>query len=442
MKKILTKTRNIAVTGIARGGKTVFLTSLLAQLEEFDNADFSFAGNSTIEAFRELQPKSKSIKSFPLDRYRDFLAMRGSWPEKTTDCYSYRCEFWRSDWPLCKQRLNFFDFPGERIADAAIAAISDYGQWADHILGHFKNHKTLSDIAQPYFNALDNPETNIETIIAEYKLLLARLILSYKPLISPSTFLLGTDGSTAKKADERTLAASRPSGEDFNSEFVPLSVKYREANPEIAKFMTQNYKSYRKQVVMPVYKELGKYKRLIVLVDIPTLLSGGVGQYNDNRQLLSDLLDTLRPDSSIGKKLLNTVKFWSNPLEKVAFVASKADMFYNDDIENGNVESLLRQLTSKAKKIIPDAEYKWFVCSACRSSAKGSKPYTLKGRAMINNPERKISEFEVSPVPQTWPDNWAPGDFRYRNMLPEVPRNTQNPPAHIGLDSIFDFIVS
>ncbi|MGE4285493.1 MAG: YcjX family protein [Phycisphaerae bacterium] len=442
MKKIITKTRNIAVTGIARGGKTVFLTSLLAQLEEFDNANFSFANNSSIQAFKELRPSAGRIRQFPLDRYRDFLAMRGSWPEKTTDRYAYSCEFWRSDWRMSKQRLNFFDFPGERIADAAIAAFPDYGKWSDHLLQHFKNHKSLADIAEPFFKHLELAQGEAGDFVALYKQTLAKLILSYKPLITPSTFLLGTDGRAARKGTVQELAESRPSGVDGASEFAPLSAACRTARPEIAREMEQNYKLYRKQVVMPVFKELGRNKRLIVLIDIPTLLSGGVGQYNDNRQLLSDLFDALRPDSSIGKQILSVIQFWKGPLEKVAFVASKADMMYNDDIESGRVETLLRQLTSKAKKVMPDVEYKWFVCSACKSTVKGSKPYTLKGRPALNNPEQKIMEFEVSQVPEHWPDSWEPGDFRFRSIMPEVPRNTQKPPRHIRLDAVFDFIVN
>ncbi|WP_133063331.1 YcjX family protein [Sedimentisphaera salicampi] len=442
MKKILSKNDNIAVTGIARGGKTVFLTSLLAQLEEFDQADFSFAGNSKIEAFKELRTRSDFIRQFPLDRYRDFLAMRGSWPEKTSDAYCYSCEYWRSDWKFWKQRLNFFDFPGERIADSAIAAVPDYRKWSEHILSHLKNHKSLFEDARGYFEILENPSAPLEEIIFEYKLTLARLILNFKPLITPSTFLLSKEGITAKKGSVNELASQRASGLDFDSEFVPLSREYCEQNPEYAERMHKNFRLYRRNVVMPLYRELGKCRKLIVLIDLPTLLAGGVGQYNDNRQILQDLFQTLRPDSSIGRKLASTIKFWQRPLEKVAFAASKADMIYNDDIENGTAEGLLRQLTSKARKIVPEAEYRWFVCSACQSSVKGEKPYTLRGRPARNNPEKQIVEFEVPRLPENWPDSWQPGDYRFKALLPEVPKNTQKPPRHINLDAVFDFIAN
>ena len=77
----------------------------------------------------------------------------------------------------------------------------------------------------------------------------------------------------------------------------------REASPELAKTMARNYKQYRKQLALPLFEELAGSQSLIVLVDIPSLLAGGVGRYNDNRQIVLDLIDAVRSDYIYRQKI-------------------------------------------------------------------------------------------------------------------------------------------
>lgn len=435
------KTTRVAVTGIAGGGKTVFLTSCLSQLAESDQAEHFLGGAVKLKSFYEPVHSNDGNINFPFERYRRLMAAGGSWPDKTVDCFRYQCEFERSDWHFFKQRLSFYDFPGERIADAAIAAISDYHEWSEHILTYYKQHPDYEGVVSEYFDMLKTGEVSEAGVIKKYELTLARLILGYKPLISPSCFLLGTDGSKAKPGTAEQIAGSRYSGLDEQCRFAPLPRDLCRSHPEMAANMRRNYRLYRRQVVLPVFKELGKSDCLVVLVDIPSLLAGGVGRYNDNRQILMDLADAMRPDTSIGAKLLNTLKFWRPKLKKVAFVASKADLVSGEDVNNGNLESLLHQMTVRGAKGMPDVESKWFVCSGCCSTRPGSKPGLLIGKLTHNNPDGKEIEFEVSRLPQTWPPQWDSGDYRFYKVYPQASQNIQIPPKSFGLDGILKFIL-
>lgn len=98
------------------------------------------------------------------------------------------------------------------------------------------------------------------------------------------------------------------------------------------------YKRYRKELAMPVFRELSSVKCLVVQIDIVSLLAGGVGRYNDNRQIFLDLFKTFRTDSSLGSRIMRLFKLWSRRLERVAFVAVKADMVRPSDIENKKLE--------------------------------------------------------------------------------------------------------
>lgn len=456
----------IGITGIAGGGKTVFLSSLLWQLIEMESADFFLGRNLRLTDFREIRHRKGTGEPFPFERCRDSLSRQGVWPAKTVDCYRYSCDFRRSDKKKLslgrlkelkrlrfsdRQRLELFDFPGERIADAAIASFSRYEDWCDHILEHFQSHSDYREAVEAYFELMerltlkgerdcDEPGLAAGVTLA-YKRALARLIYGYRPLISPSTFLLGRHGDTAKPLAEEALASSRAVGMDEFSQFAPISRKMREAFPELTRNLSGHFQAYRREVALPLFEEIGKSECLIVLVDIPSILAGGVGRYNDNRQIVLDLFDSLRPDSSLGALLLKVFAFWRRRLRKVAFVASKADLVQPEDIENGRLESLLRQMTSRAKRMLPEVEFGWFACSAIRSTRPGKCEGKLIGRLTHRNPLRLEKEFSVPALPEAWPDDWKAGDFRFLSVLPEVPRNLQVPPAHLGLDRLFDFLI-
>ena len=71
--------------------------------------------------------------------------------------------------------------------------------------------------------------------------------------------------------------------------FAPLPESVRKANKKLAKEMRQHYQRYRKKLVIPLFREVANSDSLIVLVDIPSLLVGGVERYNDNRQIVLGL---------------------------------------------------------------------------------------------------------------------------------------------------------
>ena len=133
-------------------------------------------------------------------------------------------------------------------------------------------------------------------------------------------------------------------------------------------------------------------------------------------------------------------KLWSRRFERVAFVAVKADMVRPSDIENKKLESLLRQMTIRVRRMLPKAKFGWFVCSACLFTCPGNCPRFLIGKPAHSSPEQRDMEFEVSGLPESWPENWQAGDYRFYRVYPDVPRNIQVPPRHFGLNKVFDFL--
>jgi predicted YcjX-like family ATPase len=455
----------IGITGPSSGGKTVFLSSLLWQLQEHNSDHFNLGPGVELQGFGEVTAGSGSGEPFPFEQYRDSLSRQKHWPEKTTDCYRYACEVTRSDWNHWnlgrlkrfaefqfsdRQRLEFFDFPGERIADAAVAAMERYTDWSDHLFRHFRSHSDYLEAVSPYLSLqkqligdpqVGDPAQVALRIVHAYKLALAGLVHGYKPLISPSTFLLSRNGDVARPVSDEELATSRIAGASDQSQFAPLAKEMRAAYPALTKLMATHYRSYRQTLALPLFEEIGQSQCLVVLVDIPSILAGGVGRYNDNRQIVLDLFEALRPDSSIGARLSRLFAFWRGSLKKVAFVAAKADLVLPEDIRNDRIESLLRQMTGRAKTMLPDVEFDWFVCSAIHSTRAGTAPGKLIGRTMKNNPNLEEREFSVSALPEGWPADWRPGDYQFADVYPDVAQNQQIAPRHIGLDRLFKFLI-
>ncbi len=435
----LKRHKRIVITGIAGGGKTVFLTSLLSHLAEFGQGGFHIGKGVDITDFRKLPLKDKWPPDFTHSNYREDLA-RGRWPEKTTDCSEYICEFKRSDWKFYTQRMSFFDFPGERVADAAIAAFSGYGDWSDHILAHFARHHDYFMVAGPYLEYIDKDIIDEDTFLKLYRITLARLILAFKPLVSPSTFLLDQNGSAASPGTPEEIAAGRLSGIYASRQFAPLSQSARKQNPHLTEKMARIYKEYRNRVVMPVYEKISRADSLVVLVDIPSLLAGGVGRYNDDRRILLDLFEVTRPKSDIGSLLMKYFKFWQKSPSRIAFVAAKADMVHPMDIENKRMVNLLKVMTDRARRMLPEIRSDWFVCSACHSTFPVEGRYRLRGKLVYDNPAREFKEYSVPELPETWPENWKPGEYSFYKVYPDAPQNYLIPPRHIGLDQVFEFI--
>lgn len=429
----LPRTTRIGITGLANSGKTVFLTSLLWQLCEFDDADFRLGGNLRISGWREVGASPSRSDLFDFEKHRDALARRQSWPEKTRDTSRFTCEFTRSDWRFFRQRLEFFDFPGERVADASIAACRDYAEWSEHMLRHWRSHSGYEAATRPFLEACRDRAIGEEALLLEYRRTLARLILEYKPLISPSVFLLDRKGSQAEGDFER-LAAERCSGLP-GEEFCPLPLPARDRFPEMAR----RYRAYRHGVVMPLFRELLRCDRLIALIDIPSLLAGGVGRYNDDRQIVLDLVRVLQPASTLGGRLIELLQMRAR-LRRLAFVATKADLVHPEDLRNERMTALLRHMTNKARGMLPDVEMGWFACAVCRSTREGSRPDTLVGR-LVRDGDGREQEYAVSRLPEAWPDDWPPGAYRFPVVWPETSRNIQLPPQQQNLDRVFDFIL-
>lgn len=449
--RVKTTECRIGVVGQYNAGKTVLLTSLINHLEHHDPDRFRLGdGSACIRRFVSQKP-DVGWSAFHYSGFRDALVHRGKWPQKTRDRSQYVCQFERSDWSYSDVLLKLYDLPGERFADAAMLDRS-FAEWSDHILTFITNDTPYRNCCQPYLQALtEEPEE--ATLLMAYKLALAHLTLEFKPLITPSTFLLDTSGSVAKMCDAQELAASRQVGWEPGAEFTPLSAEFRQANPELTARFAERFDRYRTEIVVPFLNALRSCHSLIVLVDIQMILAAGVGMYDDNRQILRDLFQVLDPGESmvgrVGRNLANLFlphSWRPGWITRVAFVAPKMDLVHPSDRDR--MELLLKRLVGKLAEDRDGLHARYFNCSAVVSARMLPSE---QGRVLVGIPYRDAEgrrltpgaeqQFTVSELPDDWPQNWQPGQFTFPEVYPAVPNRKDCPPDQINLDRVLDFVL-
>jgi uncharacterized protein len=455
MSRFLLKTseHRIGVVGLSNAGKTAFLTSLIHHLVDHDDSTFPLGKNSvTLTNFREL-PSSGEWPPFPFAAYRKALSQHQKWPEKSRDRAVYSCQFERSDWSFSDCRLQLHDLPGERLADAAMLG-RDYAGWSDHLLALLRNDATYKSIAVAFLKAVDEPDSTEQELIHEYKKLLATLVLSFHRLISPSVFLLDQNGVAAKAETMDELANSRLVGLNADSQFVPLSTARRVRDNALSATFTTRFQQYQAKVVKPYIEALRTCHALVVLVDVMALLASGESAYDDQRQLLTDLVTVLKPGEnalqSVARHVAQVVlPYQLRPawISKLAFVAPKLDLVHPK--ERDHLQQLLKRFVGKLANNLVGVQHEFFSVASVVSTKlfPGSDdthdivgiPYRdEQGRKLQPGPEQRL---RVPTIPAEWPTKWSYGQFVFPEVYPFPPTRKDAAPDQLQLDRVFNFLI-
>ncbi len=468
--------QKIGVVGIYNSGKTVFLTSLINHILHHDFTDFKISPTAFDRKMTRLPlvgrffphgpiqikkthplPLKEGQNAFEYHRFRDDLIQNGIWPEKTCDASHFKIKFQLSSQWLREFKVHFFDFPGERIADAAIAVL-DFGQWSDHTLKRIENDAGYRGLAGEFLTLQDGFLADKPELLRQYKLALARFRQNFRPLITPSSFVLNSAGTLIdSRLEPQAMIQNRYCGASPEDEFVPLSETLRRANPSLAAEFESAYERYKNNIVLPTLNHLRSCDRLVVLVDLPTILNSGPLMANDVHDITQDLLGFCRPGKNILEKLyaLSGLPFLlrrvslenlaNTRITRIAFVASKCDLVHEQDRDH--LLLLLKELVANLPDIHPGVETQFFCCSAAQSTVSDPNSHALIGIPELTgpgpaDPARDEKLIRISQVPSRFPDHWASGDFCFPDFKPkQFPGLKTRPPKQMGLDKVFGFIL-
>lgn len=521
--KIRTRLRRIGITGSAQAGKTVFLLSLISHLEEGDlKLDSSLRGGHTkrfqkrpcrpglIYTLLSRLPRvgqwfAKERSEFDYAGLRRHLAVGRAWPHKTTDAFFFRCRFqravngknWKNLWrpvaSLSDDEIEFFDFPGERVSDVTMIGQS-FAEWSEMMIRTITGDPDKKCSADSFFRAINLDKPIPDAVLAGWKLTLGRLFVGCHTLITPSTFLVDDEGSTARervvalrdliktggniddaaireriknlrKCDKSSILDVPESAEEFaeaccaglrDQEFAPLPEAVRRSAPELAQRFEEHYKSYQKRVVRPFAANLLDCHALIFLVDLADVLGSGVQRLNDTQEMIGKLLECIERSRGFFLSLLRgTLNFgrsifggkWGF-IDRIAFVASKADRIH--PLDRAKLKPLLDDLAGKLTRNSGPSGVSCFPCSAVNSTKPLPEERKLVGRPLwvtengqLVPRSRELPECEVPvpTLPDQWPLEWKAEAYQFVDFHPAIPAAHLQPPPQTGLDEVLKFVL-
>jgi predicted YcjX-like family ATPase len=311
----------LGVTGLARAGKTVFITSLVANLKDRGRMPqlLAEAEGRIATAFLQPQPDD-TVPRFAFEE--NLAALTGPnphWPDNTRGISELRLSLrLRPSGLLSGVRgmrtvhLDIVDYPGEWLLDLALLDKS-YTEWCDHVLTRLQAREEAADFLADLQGV--DPDANLDEAAAQA---LAKSFTTYLNAARMAGYSDCTPG--------RFLLPGDLAGSPVLS-FAPLPEGAAGAGRgTLGREMARRYEAYKARVVKPFFRDhFARIDRQVVLVDALGALHHGPAAVEDLRQSMADILAAFRP----GRSAFLTRILGGKRVEKILFAATKADHLHH-----------------------------------------------------------------------------------------------------------------
>lgn len=426
----------VAVTGLRRSGKTVFITALVRHLLEGTGLPFLKVVHEGRYRGARLLPVPEA-EAFPYQRFAaDLSADPARWPDATERLTRLRLllrfetanPLLRPVSPIQELTLDIIDYPGEWLLDLPLleASFESLSQDALKLAGE----PARAAIAEPWLRAIHGVDQGapadpalLAGLAATFTEYLARaqteLGLS---LIQPGRFIHQGDAA----GDDALLWCPLPPAET-----APGSLRMLAA---------ARFKRYRDKIVRGFYEEHFRwFDRQVVLVDLLGALNRGPAHFADTQAALEVILESFR----YGRSGL-FARLFAPRIDRLVFAASKAD--HVAPSQHAALKQLLSIMVAPAARsarfegLQPEVLALAALRSTdvVRSEHHGQMLSLIKGRLKDQQRDTALFTGEIPPdLPE--PQDWDSGRFRFHEfapgrLLPEANR-------HIRLDQAIEHLI-
>jgi predicted YcjX-like family ATPase len=427
------RTISVAVTGLSRSGKTVFLTSLINQLLANDKLTYLNEKLQRPFKVRLLPPDSHYMRFDYFSKLKAFREENPSWPEATKQVSktTLQLEF-KSDFALFDTQIiniELIDYPGEWLLDLSMLDM-DFDAWSKQSIDLAHEQKRLA-FAQEWLTLIQEIDlysaddgSRDEEIFDTYCEYLKKLHYNHFSFVQPGRFLEPGD------MDGDPLLHFSPLPLDIEREAV-------DENSIYARFQ-QRYQRYLDEVVNRLYIKHFKYfDTQIILVDLVKTLQNGYDSFTDMHLAFKHILKSF----TYGHNNFLT-KWFGLKIDHVVFAATKAD--YIPPPQHNSYKHLLEEMIWDLKNELEvehtDTEVTIFAAVKCTEYVKveyeGEILECVKG---VVEGEDKPSTHYPGVLPKDYKNEtfWREAHFDFPKFKPIVfPKSDKYAVPHIRMDRV------
>nr|WP_175582193.1 YcjX family protein [Phaeobacter sp. HF9A] len=435
----------LGVTGLARAGKTVFITSLVANLMNRGRMSQLVAErDGRIEA-AYLQPQpDDTVPRFDYEHHLGALTgPEPHWPDSTRAVSELRLSLRLKPRGLLGGltgprvlHLDIIDYPGEWLLDLSLLE-KDYASWSRDVLARIKSRREARDFLAA-LSAADASAAHDEPIAQGLAAAFAAYLQEAREAgyydCTPGRFLLPGD-----------LAGSPV------LTFAPLP-EGAAPRGSLAREMERRFNAYKSQVVRPFFRDhFARIDRQVVLVDALGALHAGPPAMEDLRRAMADILSTFRP----GSNGFLTQLLRGKRVEKILFAATKADHLHHQQHPQltAIIEALTRDARDRAR--FAGAETAALSLAALRATTEEIRPHdgvdlpcvrgllADTGRPAALYPGRLPEDPAQLLTPaRQGAERWLDGSYASMRFAPQpLTLKPGDGPPHIRLDRAAEFLI-
>ncbi len=435
----------LGVTGLARSGKTVFTTSLVANLLERGRMPgLEAARTGRIEAaFLQPQPDD-TVPRFDFERH--LAALTGpdpKWPESTRAVSELRLSLRVRPRGLLggvsgprKLHLDIVDYPGEWLLDLALLEQS-FGQWSKAALERAAARPEGAAFCA-HLARLDPAARLEEPVAAELargwtRYLEAARLAGYADC-TPGRFLLPGD---LEGSPVLTFAPLPPGPAPRGS---------------LARECARRFEAYKTQVVKPFFRaHFARIDRQVVLVDVLGALHAGPRAVEDLRRAMAGILGAFRP----GRTGLLAGVLGQKRVGRILFAATKADHLHHS--QHDRLAAIMAALVAEARQRadFAGARTQAMAIAALRAtvedrrSVNGQTHDLVRGRLLEGGAQVALhpGDLPEDPLAVLAPARagtavWDEGDYGVMRFAPApLSLRPGDGPPHIRLDRAAEFLL-
>jgi uncharacterized protein len=439
-------TLRLGVTGLSGAGKTVFITSLVANLLDRGRmTQLTAQMQGRIETV-VLQPQPDlTLPRFDFEPH--LSALMGDdprWPASTRAISELRLSFrirpqgfFAGLTGPSRLHLDIVDYPGEWLLDLSLLDKS-YATWAEETLDRLSKRPEAAAFlaeARAADASLPLDEAQAQSLAAAFTTYLHAARKAGWSDLTPGRFLLPGD-----------LAGSPV------LTFAPLPKPASSPRNALWREMERRYEGYKARVVKPFFRDhFSRIDRQIVLMDVLGAIHQGPQAVEDLRRTMAEILSTFRP----GRNGWLTGLLGGKRVERILFAATKADHLHHH--QHPRLTAIAEALLSDAKRRAEFSGAKTMAISmaSLRTTVEdtvqrdGAPLDVVRGRLLASGKQAAMHAGDLPADParilapaREGAERWLDAEYGLMAFAPA--RMTLKPgdgPPHIRLDRAAEFLI-